>query len=1222
VSIRRFRSTAAMSLLLFGQHAAASGPTQLTMPVAGLRQPAEILVDRWGVPHIYAANHDDAFLAQGFNAARDRLFQIDLWRRRGLGRLAEVLGPAYVERDKAVRLFLYRGDMDQEWAAYGPDAQAIATAFVAGINAYIDWLAAHPDQMPPEFKLLGYSPSKWEARDVVRIRSHGLTRNLTSEVARANTVCKTDSKNGPKYDQIRYGLQPPWETKVPEGLDACLPPDVLRVFTLATEEVHVNAANRTAALSPVPGPGERSREDAEGSNNWVIAPSRSATGRPILANDPHRAYSTPSLRYIAHINAPGMSIIGAGEPALPGISIGHNGTIAFGLTIFDVDQEDLYVYDLNPKNAREYRYQGSWEPMRVVRESIDVKGAAPVQVELIFTRHGPVIYDDAAKHRAYAVRTCWLEPGMSPYFGSVSYMRAANFAEFQRAMLHWGAPTENQIYADVKGNIGWVPGGLAPIRPNWDGLMPVPGDGRYEWAGFLPGDKLPSSYNPAKGYVTTSNQMNLPADYPYKERKLSFEWTNGSRHARIDEVLKGLPTSSLEDSMNLQNDVTSIPARRLVALLAPLHADDPKATAALDLLRGWDARELPESAQAALMEVWISRHLERAFLDAVLPPNAAHAISSPDMGVMLDMLEKPGAVGNRDALLLRSIAAAYEEMEKLEGADPKAWQWGKLHHSLPEHPLMQAVDGEMLHRLQPGPFPTPGGPYTPNASSYRASDFQLTGGPSFRMVLDVGNWDNSRAVNYPGQSGNPDDDHYRDLTGMWLTGKYFPLLYTRDAIEKETVTRILLQPPAVAWTAEQDHQNMLDQLGIKALRPGPSGKEDAPNHANYDESKANPFPKLPDALTLKNGKQVTSAEMWWKERRPEIIEDFEREVLGRVPNNVPKVTWSIASTERATVGSHAVIRKQLVGHVENSSYPLIDVDIQMTVVTPAEATSRVPVMMMFTYGRGESPSAEQIIADGWGYASIVPVSIQADNGAGLTRGIIGLTNKGQPRKPDDWGALRAWAWGASRGLDYLETDQTVDAKRVGIEGVSRYGKAALVTMAFDTRFALVLVGSSGEGGAKLHRRNWGEAVENLTGTGEYHWMAGNFLKYGAAEATFGSRNAGDLPVDAHELIALCAPRPTFISYGVPEKGDAKWLDQQGSYMAAVAAGPVFRLLGAKDLGVAEDYHTAKMPAVNVGLLDGELAWRQHDGVHTDGPNWKYFLAWADRLAAQSASAAR
>jgi hypothetical protein len=448
------------------------------------------------------------------------------------------------------------------------------------------------------------------------------------------------------------------------------------------------------------------------------------------------------------------------------------------------------------------------------------------------------------------------------------------------------------------------------------------------------------------------------------------------------------------------------------------------------------------------------------------------------------------------------------------------------------------------------------------------------------------------------------------------------------------------------WTAAEDHQNMMDQLGIKALRPGPSGNESAPNHANYDESTANPYPNLPDALTLKNGKKVTTSKVWWNQRRPEIIEDFEREVLGRVPKNVPQVTWEVTKNVQAKVGEHTVTGKQLLGHVDNSSDPAIQVDIQMTLVVPANAKAPVPVMMMFGgrsipevafpapafFGKGKGPggpppnadppATEQLIADGWGFATITPASIQADNGAGLTKGVIGLVNKGQPRKPDDWGALRAWAWGASRGLDYLETDKAVNAKQVGIEGVSRYGKAALVTMTFDTRFAVVLIGSSGEGGAKLHRRNWGEAVENLTGTGEYHWMAGNFLKYGASEATFGSKTAGDLPVDAHELIALCAPRLTFVSYGVPEKGDAKWLDHQGSFMAAVAAEPVFRLLGAKDLGVTEDYRAAKMPPVNTGLLNGQLAWRQHDGGHTDAPNWKYFIPWADKFLHHTGAADR
>jgi lysophospholipase L1-like esterase len=440
------------------------------------------------------------------------------------------------------------------------------------------------------------------------------------------------------------------------------------------------------------------------------------------------------------------------------------------------------------------------------------------------------------------------------------------------------------------------------------------------------------------------------------------------------------------------------------------------------------------------------------------------------------------------------------------------------------------------------------------------------------------------------------------------------------------------QPPTAEQTVltNADHRNMMDQLGIKVLRPGPSGDEKAPNHANTDESLANPFPNYPEVLRLNNGQLVTTPDMWWKQRRPEIVEDFEREVLGRAPSTVPKIAWTVTKTVDDNVGPYPVIAKQLIGHADNSAFPAISVDIQMVVVTPAWAKKPVPIMMMFgraalpseplpaMYARfaamagPDPPATVQLIADGWGYAMLNPVSVQADNGAGLTIGIIGLANKGQPRKPDDWGALRAWAWGASRGLDYLETDPAIDAKHAGIEGVSRYGKAALITMAFDTRFAIVLVGSSGEGGAKPHRRNFGEAVESLTGSGEYHWMAGNFLKYGASDATFGSTNAGDLPVDSHELIALCAPRLTFISYGVPEKGDAKWLDQQGSFMATVAAEPVFRLLGAKDLGISVDYRVAKMPPVNTGLLDGQLAWRQHDGGHTDGPNWKYFIPWADK----------
>jgi len=417
---------------------------------------------------------------------------------------------------------------------------------------------------------------------------------------------------------------------------------------------------------------------------------------------------------------------------------------------------------------------------------------------------------------------------------------------------------------------------------------------------------------------------------------------------------------------------------------------------------------------------------------------------------------------------------------------------------------------------------------------------------------------------------------------------------------------------------EEDHKGMLSMLGITSLRPGANGSNpNAPNAANYDESKANPYPNLPEVLTLKNGKKVITAKDWWQKRRPEIVEDFDREIYGRTPKNTPKVDWEVVSIKNDTNNNIPVITKKLIGHVDNSSYPAIKVDIDLTLTTPANASGPVPVIMEFGFvfppgfrppapprdtSSGPRPPAppswqQQVLERGWGYAILIPTSIQADNGAGLRQGIIGLVNKGQPRKPDDWGSLKAWAWGASRALDYFETDKSVDAKKIAIEGHSRYGKAALVTLAYEPRMATAFISSSGEGGAKLHRRNAGEIVENVASANEYHWMAGNFIKYA------GPLTWHDLPVDSHELIALCAPRPVFISSG--EKGDG-WTDPRGMFMAAAAAGPVYRILGKKDLG------TNEFPRVETGLMDGEIAFRQHSGGHTPGPNWPIFLEFAAR----------
>jgi penicillin amidase len=768
--------------------------------VKGLQAPAEILVDFWGIPHIYTANTHDAFFMQGYNAARDRLWQIDLWRKRGLGLLARDFGPTYVEQDRAARMFLYRGDMDKEWASYGPNAKTYTEAFVQGVNAFVQEVRDGARPAPVEFRIAGTQPDLWQPEDVVRIRSHGLTRNVASEVRRAQVACAA----GLDADRLRTKFEPDWQTSVPAGLDPCsIPKDVLKDYELGTKEVTFSTPQKKASL-------ESHEEflneamaniDRIGSNNWVVSATRTATGRPILANDPHRAHGVPSLRYVVHLNAPGMSVIGAGEPALPGISIGHNGKIAFGLTIFAIDQEDLYVYELNPSNSNQYKFRDGWEDIKKVTETIEVKGEQPRQVELLFTRHGPVLAKDDAKQRAFAMRSVWFDPGTSAYFGSSDYMTAQNWDSFLEAMNRWGAPSENQVYADTDGNIGWVPGGLTPKRVSYDGLMPVPGDGRYEWEGFIPLSDLPKEFNPPQGFFATANQNNLPPDYPIKERKIGFDqWADPSRFQRITEVLQSKPKFTLADAMDLQNDDTSPIARRLIALLKPLQAADEKQKAALALLQTWDAKETADSAAAALFEVWTSKHLGRATVAATTPEAARAIIGNGSLSAVVEYLEKPDQAlgadqsGTRDKVLLQSLASAADEVSKLLGDDMAQWKWGNLHQAEFNHALKPLADKATQAQMSVGPLAMGGGNNVPHAAGYNTSTFKVTSGASFRMVLDVGNWDNSRTINTPGQSGNPYSPHYRDLAPLWATGDYVPLLYSRQAIEEAASERLQLSP--------------------------------------------------------------------------------------------------------------------------------------------------------------------------------------------------------------------------------------------------------------------------------------------------------------------------------------------------------------------------------------------------------------------------------------------
>ncbi|GJE39516.1 penicillin acylase family protein [Methylobacterium persicinum] len=772
-----------------------------TLP--GLTGPAEIRIDRWGLAHIRAGSALDAFRVQGFNAARDRLWQLDLWRKRGLGLLAADFGPGFLAQDRAARLFLYRGDMAAEWAAYGPqDTKAIVTAFVGGLNAFIGLTAKRPDLLPPEFAVTGTAPALWAPEDVVRIRSHGLVRNVLSEVARAKVLARG---GGLATDDLRKRLSPPHDVVVPEGLDAAdWPDDLLDVFRLATAQVTFTpermAATRAEAWAwckvdaygavcrtgaPVP------PEPAEGSNNWVVGPRRTDTERPILASDPHRVYLNPSLRYAVHLTAPGLDVIGAGEPALPGISIGHNGHAAFSLTIAPMDQEDLFVCEKHPDDPDLVRRDEGWERILRIADTIPVRGEAAEPVTLAFTRQGPVIAEDAT--RAFALATVWSAPGAAAYLGSLAYLGATTPEAFGDALRHWSAPSVNQLYADCDGRIAWFMAGKAPRRPAHDGLLPVPGDGRFDWDGFHNAAALPRAIDPVEGWLATANEMNLPPGYPAGERKLGFEWHEPWRANRIRSVLGGQEAHGIADSQALQADAFSEPALRIASIACAMPAGDrAEIRAAQDMLRGFDGTLAAGSAAAALVEVLWVRHLRPALIAALVPDPAIRRLIPPgDAESLIQGLESRLAPGRRDELLADTLAAAWATCRDKMGDDPDAWTWGRIHRALFTHPLSPLGAGG---GWDVGPFALGGAGASPMHAEYRTDTFRITNGASFRMVVDVGAWDRSVFVNVPGQSGDPRSPHYRDLAEVWSRQEHVPMPYSPGAVEAATRDTILLTP--------------------------------------------------------------------------------------------------------------------------------------------------------------------------------------------------------------------------------------------------------------------------------------------------------------------------------------------------------------------------------------------------------------------------------------------
>jgi penicillin amidase len=778
--------------------------TEGRIKLDGLQKPVKVLRDEWGIAHVYAETQDDLFFAQGFVAAQDRLWQMDLWRRVGEGKLAEVLGPRAVERDRFARSIRYRGDMKAEYESYAPDARKIIEAFVRGVNAQIE---LSKDRLPIEFQLTGSKPEPWTPEVcLTRMAGYMMTRNTSTEVLRAQVALEyikemalllvgsdmplelaieTGRENGLVKAAEWIGTDPPRKLELPDGFDwKYLGGIDGRILAAA------DAASGTVTFNP-----------NDGSNNWVIDGTMSATGKPILANDPHRTIAMPSLRYLVHLVGPGWNVIGAGEPALPGVAAGHNERVGFGFTIVGIDQQDLYVEEVNPANPNEYRYRGKWEPMRVEREQIKVKGEAqPREVELKFTTHGPVIYEDKELHRAYALRWVGSEPGTAGYLASLTLNRVQNWNEFLKATGRWKVPSENLVYADIDGNIGWVAAGMAPIRKGWSGLLPVPGaEGKYEWQGFLPASELPQSFNPPKHFIATANHNILPPGYKHE---LGYEWADPIRFWRISEVLGAAKGKfNVADFEKLQHDEASLPALELTALLREAKGVKPELRPFVEMLTSWDCSLGMDSAAAALFEIWLTKlppavFTKRARPNKTLMFEKVWPLVSGRISLLktIETLKNPEphwfARADRDAVLLTSLEEAVKGARERLGDDSSKWRWGKLHVATFTHALSTDAERRALFNL---PSVERGGDgNTVNSTGGR--NFRQSHGASFREILDVSDWDRSVATSVPGQSGQPGSKHYGDLLPLWAEGKYFPLLYSKQKVEATAKERLTLEP--------------------------------------------------------------------------------------------------------------------------------------------------------------------------------------------------------------------------------------------------------------------------------------------------------------------------------------------------------------------------------------------------------------------------------------------
>jgi penicillin amidase len=741
--------------------------------VPGLTATVEVIRDRWGIPHIYAENQPDLFFAQGFVAAQDRLFQMDLWRRIAIGETAELLGEAGLEADRFARLVRYRGDMEAEWTSYSPDTQQITTSFVAGINAYIDFIS---DKLPIEFELLKCRPKKWQPEDCLgRMSGIVMSRNFRNELQRAKLIAEVGIEEARRLAPT----DPPFDYEAPDGVDlSSIDPQAI-----------------LAALDQATGPLPFSPDD--GSNNWVVDGSSSASGKPLLASDPHRPSTMPSLRYMVHLNAPGWNVIGSGEPALPGVAIGHNDRIAWGFTIICTDQADFFIEETHPDDPTRYRVGDEWESMTIIREQVTVAGQSePTETELRFTRHGPVIHQDGDTNQAFALKWTGSEPGTAAYLPSLAIGRAGNWNEFHDAVARWKLPSENMLYADVDGHVGWVAAALTPVRENHKGLLPVNGaEGQHEWQRFLNVDELPQLFDPPD-HIVTANHNILPEGY---EQTIAYEWAPTYRNDRIHERLAEKSTFEIDDFASMHHDSTSIPGRKMAGLAAGMSFQEAELESIRAKFAEWDGHLSRESHCGPVYGYWLDELLTACFEQFVSADLLEFVAGQTGIPVILAALESPderwfGAnpTAARDELLRRTFASAVDQVKEALGDDVATWRWDRLHTVSFVHPL-SSMGEDIAAAFDRGPIGQSGDGLCPNATRYEEAFAQVSGA-SYRQLFDLADWDKGLATSAPGQSGQPGSPHYDDLLPLWKNDEYFPLVFSREAVEREAKHHLRLKP--------------------------------------------------------------------------------------------------------------------------------------------------------------------------------------------------------------------------------------------------------------------------------------------------------------------------------------------------------------------------------------------------------------------------------------------